>query len=395
MTQSFVFRRKQWIGIASIALLVTSGLYYHMYQNDPARVVATCIHSANKPLCYSSQIEDILRTRGIPAAFDALAVAYDTDRDFSGTCHSVTHELGDAAYQEFRKKGETELSGKASYCGYGFYHGFMDALYVDTNDMEKARTFCTYVGENVPHPPAAEYAEGSCYHGIGHGVTDGTEPQLWGDALAIVKPGLILCAKVAVGNNEWRRRCASGVFNALGNMYLDPKFKLDSGTNPYTICRTGPFVPVEREACYEQMNTQAAELANNSLTGIVGFTETIQDLHYRAIALHEAVSFYIQILKSAGKSLLPEEVNVCELSTLDLKNNCVGGLVGGIVEFGSPGRQYEEVVALCRAERFPADLRASCYSALFANSRYYYTADTVRKICKSVPQEYRNSTCQS
>src|SRR3989344_1645863 len=281
---------KVWAVLLCGIVLVAGGSAYLYVRTDPPRGAALCTTSNNKPLCYSTIIEEILRSEGIPAAFDALAAAYDTDPDFAGACHAVTHELGDAAYDEFEKTGETELSRKPPCCGYGFYHGFMDALYVETNDMEKARSFCAYVGENVPHPPSAEFAEGSCYHGIGHGVTDGTDPRAWGSVMAIVKPGLALCSKVAPANDEWHMRCASGVFNALGNMYADPKFKLTSDPDPYALCRTGPFLPVERKACYNQMNTEAAARGNNNLAAIVGYTNAIQDSDYRSVALQEAVS---------------------------------------------------------------------------------------------------------
>ncbi len=389
------FSWRAWGIVLCGIVLLAGGSAYFYFSTDPARAVALCKTSNNKPLCYSDVIEKILRSEGIPAAFDALAASYDTDPDFAGTCHAVTHELGDAAYDEFEKTGETELSSKASYCGYGFYHGFMDALYLETNDMEKARLFCAYVGENVPHPPSAEFAEGSCYHGIGHGVTDGTDPRAWGSVMTIVEPGLALCSKVAATNDEWHMRCASGVFNALGNMYLDPKFKLHSDADPYALCRTGPFSPVERKACYNQMNTEAAARGNNNLAAMVGYTNVIQDSGYRLTALQEAVSFYVQVVKNAQKLLTVEDARVCELPTDELKNSCVSGLVGGVMEFGSPGQQYKEALQFCEAEGFPSELRRYCFSAIQANSKEYFTADVIRQICTRVPREYRNAVCQS
>ena len=165
-------------------------LYAAVQNHSPKAVLRECAEADNKPLCYGTAIERMIRTRGIPAAFDALAVAYDSDPEFAGTCHAVTHDLGKAAYEEFHRTGHTELTSKASYCGYGYYHGFLDALLIDTNDLAEARSFCTYVGKNVPHPPPPEFAEGSCYHGVGHGITDGTDPSVWGDELSILKPGL-------------------------------------------------------------------------------------------------------------------------------------------------------------------------------------------------------------
>lgn len=390
------FSWKGWVTFACGIVFVACGLGYVYVRSNSAHVVALCNTNDNKPLCYASAIEDILRREGIPAAFDALAIAYDTDREFAGTCHAVTHELGKAAYDEFEKTGKTELSSKASYCGYGFYHGFMDALYVETNDMEKARAFCAYVGENVPHPPSAEFAEGSCYHGIGHGVTDGTDPRAWGSVMAVIRPGLALCSKVAATNDEWHMRCASGVFNALGNMYLDPKFKLQSDRDPYALCRTDFFSPPERRACYSQMNTEAAARGNNNLAAIVGYTNTIQNLDYRIVALREAVSLYVQVAKNEQKSLTLEHARVCELPTEALQEGCMSGLVGGIMEFGSPGQQYKEALQFCGMDGFPPDLRQHCFSSIQANSKEYFTDTVMEYICTRVPEEYRDDfVCSS
>lgn len=376
-------------------VLVAGGASYFYFHSDPAQAVAQCKTNDNKPLCYSDVIEKILRVDGIPAAFDALAIAYDTDPAFAGTCHAVTHELGKAAYDEFEKIGKTELSSKTSYCGYGFYHGFMDALYIETNDMEKARSFCAYVGENVPHPPSAEFAEGSCYHGIGHGVTDGTDTRVWGNVMGILQPGLALCSKVAATNDEWHMRCASGVFNALGNMYLDPKFKLKSNTDPYALCKTESFSPPEKKACYSQMNTEAAARGDNNLAAIVGYTNTIQSPEYRLVALREAVSLYVQVVKSKERALTLDDARVCELPTGTLRDACMSGLVGGIMEFGSPGQQYKEALQFCETGGLSLDLRPGCFSAIQANSKEYYTGEVMQHICTRIPQEYRDSVCSS
>lgn len=372
-------------GIASYAAFV---------QGSSERIVRMCGETENKPLCYATHIERLLNTEGIPAAFDALAIAYEHDPEFAGTCHALTHELGDAAYQDFNKTGETELTSKASYCGYGFYHGFLDALMIDTNDVAGARSFCSYVGQNVPHPPAPEFAEGSCYHGIGHGITDGTDTALWGDAVAIAKPGLVLCEQVANGNRAWQLRCSSGVFNAIGNMYLDPKYKLDSDPDPYALCRDGGFSRADQESCYSQMNTQAAELAHGDLEAILAYTSTIRDTSLRAIALREAVAYYVQILKREQKNVSDADMTSCVLSSATLSDTCIRGIVGGIYEFGAPGQQHTEALRACAAGTLSDEQRATCFFEVFTLARYYFAGDVAAQVCNDTPVAYR-TTCSS
>ncbi len=371
------------------------GIYAGVASRNPTAILRACGEAANKPLCYSEHIENTLRTRGIPAAFDALAIAYDHDPGFAGTCHALTHNLGDAAYDEFHKTGETELTSKASYCGYGFYHGFLDALFLDTNDLDEARAFCTYIGQNVPHPPAPEFAEGSCYHGIGHGITDGTDPSLWGDEMRLAKPGLKLCEQVADGNETWQMRCSTGVFNAIGNMYLDPKYKLASDPDPYALCKKGNFAPVDEWSCYNQMNTQAAALGNGELPAIIAYTDAIKDQEMRLVAMKEAVSYYIQLLKHAERSLSVDEMNLCGSQPTDvLRDGCVRGLVGGVFEFGSPGQQYTEALNVCNNGTLADGLRGPCFSEVVVLTQYYFKPDVITRVCDDIPGEYA-SACRS
>ncbi len=387
-------RKITYIGVAClVAATLGAWLWVDAQRYSSERIIAECDEVGNTALCYTDRLTEVLDQRGIPAAFDVLADIYNADQNFAGTCHAETHEIGKTAYALFQKTGHIDLSPNAHYCGYGFYHGFMEALFADTNDLQEARDFCSFVGRSVSHPPPPEFAEGSCYHGIGHGVTDGTDPRVWGDPIALVKPGLALCAKVTQGNESWHRRCASGVFNALGNMYPDPKYKLDAGTNPYTLCNDESFNPIEKEMCYNQMNTQAAALAGNDLRTIVAFSNPIRDVRYRSSALHEAVSFYIQVLKRKHTTLPPEDVAVCLLPIFSLRESCVSGFVGGIFEFGSPGQQYKEVLQLCGAEKFPEDLSGLCYESLLKHAGFYNDKRTIERICEAVPLQYHTSIC--
>ncbi len=384
----FLNTHKWALALFAVGAVVIS-LYAAVQYRSPAQVLRDCADAKNKPLCYSDRIEAMIRTQGIPAAFDALALAYDTDPEFAGTCHAVTHDLGKAAYEEFHRTGKTELTSKAFYCGYGYYHGFLDQLLIDTNDLTEARSFCTYVGKNVPHPPPPEFAEGSCYHGVGHGITDGTDPRAWGDELSIVQPGLAVCKKVSAGNNTWQSRCASGVFNALGNMYNDPKYKVTPGADPYDLCRKGKFSVIDSEACYSQMNTVASDLTGGNLPRMIAYSNTITNERYRIAALKEAVSYYVQMLKRKQQQLSATDMDHCADLAQPFQDSCVQGLVGGVYEFGSPERQVEEILAVCGAQNLNDTLRTTCYNETIEMASYYFERDVVTALCDRIPEEGR------
>lgn len=382
------------IALAVCGALVVGGgvlLVLSLVPLSPARSIAACQSVENKALCYTDRINETLSQRGLSAAFDALAAAYDADPDFAGTCHAETHELGKAAYERFHATGKVELSSKASYCGYGFYHGFMEALLAETNDLDEARSFCAYAGRAVPEPRG--YAEGACYHGIGHGVTDGSDPRSWGDAKALAAPGLALCRQVAPAGGDWGRRCASGVFNSIAILYRDPKYKLATD-NPFTLC-SAPYAELEKESCYDQMNTLATFMAKKDLSKAIGYTEEIVDTKYRGIAVKGTAGFYVQILKSAKKKVTPKETSdVCGALGAPFRDECVKGLVDGMMEFGEPGEQYREILILCEDEDLSSGLRPACFGRLVFLSGLFYTKEQVRAVCRNIPEEYQDATCR-
>src|SRR3989338_8528765 len=168
------------IGAFFTIVLAGGALYVHAEQLSAKRIIAECSAAKNKPLCYTDHLDEVLKRRGLSPALSLLAAAYAADPEGGGFCHGNTHDLGKAAYEEFHRGGEVKLGANTYYCGYGFYHGFLEALVVETGSLDEAREFCTYAGKSVPKPEG--YAEGACYHGIGHGVTDGSDPGLWGSA---------------------------------------------------------------------------------------------------------------------------------------------------------------------------------------------------------------------
>lgn len=399
MMPLFKRRRIVYAALAIGVFIATTmvSLYIGFVRFDPYAIAASCEGVGNKPLCYTDQINDVMAKRGLSAAFDVVALVYESDPDFAGTCHSSTHEIGKEAYRQFHETGEVELSSNTWYCGYGFYHGFMEGLFVDTNDLDVAREFCSYVGENVPHPPPPKFAEGSCYHGIGHGVTDGSDPRLWGDELRLVEPGLALCAKVAAGNLEWQSRCASGVFNSLANMYFDPAStaRVKPGKNPYTFCKESPFHEVDRESCYNQMNTVAATLAEGDLQKMLSYTTIVPTGPFRLSAVNGATSFYIQHLRFSKRYITPEISNICASEkTADLRRACITGIVAGIFEFGSPGMQYKEASGLCGAPALDESLRETCYYGVLENAGFYYDKSQLRDACEIIPGQYHSAICE-
>ncbi len=347
---------------------------------DPGTV---CIKASNKPLCYTTVIDSTLNQKGISATFDFIAAAYEADPAFASFCHSNTHEVGKAAYILFHATGKVDLSDKASYCGFGFYHGFMEEMLAETHNMDEARAFCAYAGTVVPNPPG--YAEGACYHGIGHGVTDGYDPTLWGNAVALAAPGLALCKTVAL-TEVFRYRCASGVFNSVALMYRDPTYKLSAQDDPYKLCRTAGYNETEQSACYSQMDTLVSFVAGDFGKAISYATSVTAK--YRDAAVLNVASIKAQRLRLGPPERLAEQAKaVCGSLAEPERLACINGLVDGIMEHGPPQNQYKELVALCSADI--GVITDPCYNRLVQNIDTFYSGMLRETACAALPEEYR------
>ncbi len=379
--------------MALIGVILLFGVGVYAWSVSPSRAMAVCQKAGyQKLLCYTNAIDETLRARGLPAAFDLLATIYTADPSFAGTCHASTHTLGQAAYDEFHATGHVELTDKTSFCGYGFYHGFMEELLSQTNNLEEARAFCRFAATQVPNPPG--YAEGACYHGIGHGVVDGTDPSLWGDAQKLAAPGLLLCSQVASSSVEWRRRCDSGVFNSVALLYRDPKYHLDAEGNPFLLCQVGAFDSIEKDACFDQMNTLAVFMAHYDFQKAIDVTTTIEDVHYREVAIQGVSDFMVQALKYENKHITAKDASdVCGALGGDYGQTCLWGLLGGIIEFGVPGLEYQEAQSLCSSTELSPSLHAACYAYLMQQIAPRYPHAVQTELCNATPAQYKTSSC--
>ncbi len=376
-------RLKKLTGVSAIVGAVALILFL-VLPTAPTTTACASVSAKNKALCYTDVIDQMLKQKGLSATFDFIAATYEADPSFAKFCHANTHDLGKAAYIDFHATGEVDLSPKASYCGYGFYHGFMEEMLFQTHNLTEAREFCTYASTVVPIPEG--YAEGACYHGIGHGVTDGYDTTLWGDAKALTAPGLKLCREVAL-TTDWRYRCASGVFNSIALLHRDPTYKLSVAGDPYKLCRTSTYDEIEQSACYSQMDTLVAFVAK-SFAEAIGYASGVKE-EYRDSATLNAASIVVQRLRREPTGTVPKEaVAVCGPLPESQRVACVRGLVDGVIEHGSPQNQYKEVLALCDADI--GVLAEPCYERLVQNISTFYSGALLESACGSLPEAYRS-----
>lgn len=359
--------------------------------------VGNCQNERSNPQCWQSLIESALEEEGLDGAFEVLADLYSSEPKFASECHSYTHNLGTMAYEKFSRKESLTFSAKAFYCGYGFYHGFMESLLHSEGTAEEARDFCTHIGKTLADQTSD--AEGACYHGIGHGAVDGGDPGDWGDPQKMIDPGIKLCEYITQ-DKEKLFRCVTGAFNALEILSMDPKYQLSMiAQDPFWLCPKQP--EPYQEPCYTNMLPSLLRFVGNDLSLAVKRIEKIPaDISNPSLRLlgyptrkmvtqglfHE----YVRLNFNKPDYNIQEGVMLCRSLKEDMRMPCIEGLSGGYMKYGEPGREYIKGLDFCSRDLLSDDEQRSCFEYILTRLNIWYSQDKVKEICSMGDPIYRN-----
>lgn len=353
----------------------------------------TCERSFNQQQCWQAIIEGALKDKGLNQAFESLANLYFSQPAFAASCHEYAHILGQAAYGEFSKTGNVELSPRSSYCGYGYYHGFMEALLFGDGIIAQAQDFCAYAGVTLKAENSD--AEGACYHGIGHGAVDGSDPRAWGDSQAMIKPGLNLCQKVA---NDLEQpfgklyRCVSGAYNALEILAKEEKYKLDLiNRDPFSFCATQPKFNLE--ACYTNMLPALFRTGEIDFEQLARKIEDItEDNNEHVIRSQVMLSLFQEYIRENLNEFdygISQAVSLCRKLDEYSHLPCIQGLAGGHMKYGEPTKEYVKALDFCGSPILLELEKEICHKYILSALRIWYTNDKIIDICSQVMPKYR------
>lgn len=355
-------------------------------------VEPTCKSKTDTPAaCYEEDVVRELKKDGLDAALDRMSYLYDTDPAFRDSCHAVSHVLGKNAYHLFEEGKQVNLSAKTSYCSYGFYHGFMEEMLQLSGSADEAREFCSSAAKAVSKESAN--AEGACFHGIGHGAADGSDPRAWGDPVALTDPGVALCDAVDPTEPHFYR-CSSGVFNSLAIMYINNSYNLrmdDTAADPFAVCKNWKEYRI-KNPCYQEMNSLVMKHSKGDLAAGIKIVEKIQDdPKYAALAMTSFAAFIPASFTVPFDAGFDKTIDACHAARADLVGPCLNGIPSGIMEFGTPGREYQQALKFCSSKKLSSSEREACFTVAFGGMRSYYPDEKVTSICKSaeVPEDRR------
>ena len=342
--------------------------------------------------CWYEDFEKIVKVRGLDAAFNRLAVLYDREADFRSGCHDITHAIGDTAYFRFKQNKDFKFTEKTSYCGYGFYHGFIEALLYSGESYSAAKEFCEGVNENLTEDIKTPLAVYSCYHGMGHSMFDLHDPSFYGSEENMVSPALAVCEKITQGaEEEKRKQCATGIFNALGIAYSNDYYDLKmSESDPVWYCRNQEAL--YKKPCYAEVVLawvyKGLGAADYDFFEAMDFVTSIGDPEGEEIgAFVLASDFTRQHIDSFETLGMGEK---CASLEPVMRTWCFKGVVEALMSWSRPGEEYEPILAFCGREGIDNGDKSDCFDYFLPRVGTLYSEEKTKDVCSLVPEEFKN-----
>lgn len=321
----------------------------------PGEGVAECLARSNvaeiSPECWDADVTNVLKKDGLDAAFAFIDKLYKEDPRFQRSCHDVMHILGSAAYEKYAKDQAVTDHPEASYCGYGFYHGFIEKMLISEGPAhyDEVRKYC----ESLVTPSSGG-GSGSCFHGIGHAIFDTLDSAIWGDYDAMVKEGTRLC-EVALTDKEARIRCASGIHNSFANAMSRRSYELSyAGFDSIAFCRSQP--DEYRETCFGEVLT--AQIRNTNLDR-ANAMKLLATLTPNERTLEYYYYFATEVKRDISNVDSKKYATTCEeLGNQVWTRRCISGIVQGIREESPTQKTF--VIAFPFCSHLSGDNKAYC-----------------------------------
>ena len=162
----------------------------------------------------SAELLELQREQGSAAALEELDVRSRADTALGGVCHAISHDLGHQALELAGGKPGKALTVRNDVCGGGFTHGVIEDALASSKDP----------GRDLLKICAPEQ-DGSCFHGVGHGV-------MFATGLDVAR-SLDLCDFAP--KEILSVRCGEGVFMQLFSADVAGGHAAGKGSNPQTV----------------------------------------------------------------------------------------------------------------------------------------------------------------
>lgn len=334
--------------------------------------------------CFDEMIKRTVEERGIDAAYAAMTDAYGSG-SLPRACHWTAHTIGEAAYDLFRSGKSFPISDATTYCGYGFYHGFLESLLRENPDVDYVLSFCEEVKGQL-----GDLGFWNCVHGIGHGFTeDPPAPEVWGDADAMQRPGIETCEGLFGDDFNLLNLCLTGVFTVPAEFAEHEEYGLSYDADDiFAYCRTQPYR--YHKACFGEYAPKLSHELDWDLSRLPDYIADITDTDTRHLVIWVVSS--VMVARPVLDGDVPESyVQDCYDGFAEKERDiCLGALMQGIMTHAEPAKQHETGLLLCASPDWTQAGRAICYSELLRQmERLYAGPALLEETCGRVPEAYQ------
>lgn len=351
--------------IILFVLLISTSAFFLMTSFEK-RYVPTdnCegVSQENRAICLKEEFDEILTKFGIHAGFDLLTFLYQKDINFPSSCHDYTHLIGEEAYKRFSKGEKFKLTSATSYCGYGFYHGFILSLFEDGKGRQEAANFCSFANDTLSSQTSTTILD--CYHGIGHGMIDFNLSESFSLDLGqkVVDTSLKLC-KDASKNEEQVGRCFNGIYHSVLDLVSQ------NGSDVFDFCRLQSNENLEQ--CFSASSSFVMRDNNDDFAKSTLITQDELEEKFARIVIRSMAGY--EGYRSVGnEEAMKKDIKICQMLTKTLKEECIRGLVEGLTDFGMPGAEEKEIKIFCQDGEFNEEESNFCFNhALDYFGRYF------------------------
>ena len=327
---------------------------------------------STKLQCWEVLFTNILEKKHTAEAFQLISDLSTTDATFSSNCHDFAHRIGEVSALTYIQQKNISFPEKASYCGYGFYHGFMGYLLKNKIPVKNIALLCQQIKKTQPLS-----VEDACYHGIGHGSFALSSSEIRNNPEKAIEKALQTCEEIEDTTLNVSR-CASGIFMEVTSG--EYKVKLDQ-THPLNLC----YQQKERYQihCFTQMNGALLAITNNNYIKAARYIEEIPSDHYAIEAIETLTANYILSTKDNLKSVVIK----CKQLQDRIYISCIRGIALGTLLDGVPEAAFNKAVKYCLHDLDSEDTKNSCLEYTLQHGKYMYDKNQLDKFCDSLLKE--------
>ncbi len=361
-------------------------------ENESVKNCLAASKDRTRGYCWATEIAATMKRDGLLVSFDAVRRYYESSADFQNQCHDIMHVLGSAAYGEYMKTDVHIVRPETSYCGYGFYHGFMEQMLIEKGQeyLHDAGAYCMGLIDNkaLPSKKAGDAATAACFHGIGHALFDSLSGNLWGDEEKMATAAIGQCEAITT-DTHWRSQCASGVFNSLSIAEGKGAYRLSYREgDPTLLCRNKK---VEyQESCYNEISIGYINRYHLSETSAIALMEQFPgDAKLWSLMAYFDNKIRHNMQEYTSKNLYLQTESFAAESE---KEAIVEGVLNAFTIGGKPGEEYVAHLDYC-ANFLPSKTRDYCYSRTIVLLNTIYTDEKLKMVCQIVPEKNRR-TCR-